>query len=103
MLDTAIGIKVEQNLIPVRITIVGCKQWRAMALSNFKKKKKKGRAGDYSENCRVKEGLNIQARTKGTRTGQWITKAGASGLCRKNAWVQILSIFCHSMSLPSRF
>lgn len=41
MLDTAIGIKVEQNLIPVRITIVGCKQWRAMALSNFKKKKKK--------------------------------------------------------------
>lgn len=41
MLDTVIGIKVEQNLIPVRVTIVGCKQWRAMALSNFKKKKKK--------------------------------------------------------------
>ena len=41
MLDTVIGIKVEQNLIPLRVTIVGCKQWRAMALSNFKKKKKK--------------------------------------------------------------
>lgn len=40
MLDTVIGIKVEQNLIPVRVTIVGCKQWRAMALSNLKKKKK---------------------------------------------------------------
>ena len=75
-----------------------------MALSNFFFfKKKKGRAGEYSENCRVKEGLNIQGRTKGTRTGHWVTKTGANGLCRKNDLVQSLSIFCHSMSLPSRF
>ena len=45
MLDTVIGIKVEQNLIPVWVRIVGCKQWRVMALSNFKKKKKKAEQG----------------------------------------------------------
>lgn len=35
MLDTVIGIKVEQNLIPVWVRIVGCKQWRVMALYNL--------------------------------------------------------------------